>query len=159
VCPALPSPRAFGRLSGSGRCRTHGRLITSGAFDGSRRAVLVSYRPHSPAANFKAERSESRIGGGWMNQELVTGGFMRPRVREWGIIRGDRSVLIVDDDVDVRETLSDVLFAEGHHVVVASDGLDGLAALERCNPPTLVLLDHTMPRMDGPSFPPTFMSS
>ena len=67
-------------------------------------------------------------------------------------MRGYKSVLIVDDDPDVRESVSDALSLGGHHAVLTSDGLDGLTALERCDPPTLVLLDHTMPRMDGPAF-------
>lgn len=63
-----------------------------------------------------------------------------------------KSVLIVDDDPDVRETMSDALSLEGHPNVVAADGPEALAALERCESPTLVLLDTVMPRMDGAAF-------
>lgn len=67
-------------------------------------------------------------------------------------MRRFRSVLIVDDDEDVRESMSDLLSSEGHHTVVAADGVEALAALERCETPTLVLLDSVMPRMDGAEF-------
>ena len=65
---------------------------------------------------------------------------------------GYKSVLIVDDDLDVRESVSDVLSLEGYRAIAARDGLEGLAALERCEAPVLVLLDRMMPRMDGPAF-------
>jgi len=62
------------------------------------------------------------------------------------------SVLIVDDDPDVREAMSDALSFQGHPNVVAADAPEALAALERCETPTLVLLDSVMPRMDGAAF-------
>lgn len=67
-------------------------------------------------------------------------------------MRRFKSVLIVDDDQDVREAMADVLSSEGHPTVVAADGEQALAALERCDPPTLVLLDSAMPRMGGAAF-------
>ena len=67
-------------------------------------------------------------------------------------MRRYKSVLIVDDDADVREAMSDVLSSEGHPHIVAADGIEALAALERCETPTLVLLDSLMPRMDGAAF-------
>ena len=67
-------------------------------------------------------------------------------------MRRYKSILIVDDDADVRESMSDALSAEGHPNVVAADGREALVALERCESPTLVLLDTVMPRMDGAAF-------
>ena len=67
-------------------------------------------------------------------------------------MRRYKSVLIVDDDADVRESISDVLSFAGHPSIVAADGMEALAALERCETPTLVLLDSLMPRMDGAAF-------
>jgi len=67
-------------------------------------------------------------------------------------VRRYKSVLIVDDDEDVREAISDLLSFEGHPNVVAADGVAALAALERCETPTLVLLDDLMPRMNGAEF-------
>jgi CheY-like chemotaxis protein len=67
-------------------------------------------------------------------------------------MRRFKSVLIVDDDRDVRESIADLLSFEGHPNIVASDGVEALAALERCETPTLVLLDSLMPNMDGATF-------
>ena len=72
--------------------------------------------------------------------------------RNRGSMRRYKSVLIVDDDADVRESMSDVLSFAGHPSIVAADGMEALAALERCETPTLVLLDLLMPRMDGAGF-------
>ncbi len=57
-------------------------------------------------------------------------------------------VLIIDDEVDIREPLQDRLEAEGYDVRVADDGLAGLRRL-RESVPDLVLLDLQMPRLDG----------
>jgi CheY-like chemotaxis protein len=60
-----------------------------------------------------------------------------------------KAILIVDDDEDIREVLGLVLQAEGHWVEGAADGLEALDRLRRGNPPSLVLLDLMMPRLDG----------
>lgn len=61
-------------------------------------------------------------------------------------------ILVVDDDPDVREALRDHIEKLGCSVVLAVDGVDGLAVLETCPRPCLVVLDVNMPRMDGGSF-------
>lgn len=61
-----------------------------------------------------------------------------------------RRVLVVDDDADVREALSDVLEQEGYAVECAGDGFEALARLRAGAPPSLILLDWMMPRCDGP---------
>jgi CheY-like chemotaxis protein len=64
-----------------------------------------------------------------------------------------RTIVIIDDDRELRDTLRDVLEAEGWRVEAAADGALGLACLtalvERGAPPSLVLLDLMMPVMDG----------
>jgi CheY-like chemotaxis protein len=75
----------------------------------------------------------------------------RPRI-EAACVGRYKSVLIVDDDKDVRESISEVLSFEGHPNIVAADGVEALAALQRCETPTLVLLDSLMPKMDGAVF-------
>ena len=64
---------------------------------------------------------------------------------------GGGSVLIVDDDRDIRETLQEILEQEGYEVLVAKNGQEALArARERR--PAVVLLDLFMPVMDGVEF-------
>ena len=61
-------------------------------------------------------------------------------------------VLVVDDDFDIRDTLTDVLETEGYEVRTAADGFQALEYL-RANPlPGLILLDWMMPRCDGLQF-------
>ena len=61
----------------------------------------------------------------------------------------DRSVLLVDDDDDVRDSLALVLRDEGYQVETASNGKEALDKLERMPPPGLVVLDLMMPVMNG----------
>lgn len=65
----------------------------------------------------------------------------------------DRSILIVDDDADVRECIGEALEAEGYRVAVASNGAEALHLLRNnMLRPDLILLDIMMPVMDGRAF-------
>lgn len=61
------------------------------------------------------------------------------------------SVLVVDDNDDIRETLTELLEEFGYTAVGAANGE---AALERLREvrPELILLDLSMPIMNGPQF-------
>lgn len=61
-------------------------------------------------------------------------------------------ILIVEDDLDARETMRFVLEREGFAVEGASDGREALAVLHRGSRPCLILLDLGMPVMDGWAF-------
>jgi CheY-like chemotaxis protein len=62
-------------------------------------------------------------------------------------------VLIVDDDLDIRETLADVLEDRGFATITAPNGLEALQLLRRiAAPPSVILLDLMMPVMDGYGF-------
>jgi PAS domain S-box-containing protein len=58
------------------------------------------------------------------------------------------SVLVIDDDPDVRGFIVTSLEEQGYRVREASDGREGLTALER-DLPDLVVLDFIMPGMSG----------
>lgn len=58
------------------------------------------------------------------------------------------TVLVVDDDSNVREVLRRYLTRAGHTVIEAADGASGLNAVRR-DQPDLVILDLMMPGMDG----------
>ena len=62
------------------------------------------------------------------------------------------TILVVDDDADIRETLSEVLRHAGMQVVTAADGVEALRILRGGLSPCLVLLDLMMPIMDGYEF-------
>lgn len=63
-----------------------------------------------------------------------------------------RSILLIDDDADIRTLLRDFLSGEGFAVSTARDGQHALHLLERMLPPDLILLDYKMPVMDGKQF-------
>lgn len=59
------------------------------------------------------------------------------------------TVLIVEDDEDIRESVRILLEDEGYLVVEAQDGVVGLATLRQSKQALIVLVDYRMPRMDG----------
>lgn len=61
-------------------------------------------------------------------------------------------VLVIDDDVDLRETLISVLEDEGYEAVGAVDGVHALEQLATGPLPCVILLDLMMPNMDGQQF-------
>ena len=63
-----------------------------------------------------------------------------------------RTVMVVDDDADLRETVCTALADEGYDCVGASNGADALAKLQAGDLPQLILLDLMMPFMDGWTF-------
>jgi DNA-binding response OmpR family regulator len=57
-------------------------------------------------------------------------------------------ILVIDDDVMVRNTISKVLRHSGFEVIVAEDGVRGLASFRR-DRPDLVITDIIMPEKEG----------
>jgi len=66
--------------------------------------------------------------------------------------QGKPKILVVDDDEDVRHLCSEVLEQNGHPVVVASDGCEGLERLAQNPDVAAILADWMMPRMSGIEF-------
>jgi DNA-binding response OmpR family regulator len=58
------------------------------------------------------------------------------------------SVLVIDDDADIRGLLRELLERAGYEVAEGSNGRDGLRKLYATSP-DLVLLDVSMPEIDG----------
>ncbi len=61
-------------------------------------------------------------------------------------------VLVVEDDQDLREIVSDVLGARGYRTDCAVNGEDALEKLANDHKPCVILLDLMMPVMDGWTF-------
>jgi two-component system, chemotaxis family, chemotaxis protein CheY len=57
-------------------------------------------------------------------------------------------ILVIDDDVIVRETLVQILEDHGYAVITAEDGKRGVAAFRR-DKPALVITDIIMPEQEG----------
>ena len=62
--------------------------------------------------------------------------------------RDTLDVLVVEDDVRVRDLLCRYISSQGHRVRSAGDGVEALELIGK-SPPDLVLTDLKMPRMDG----------
>lgn len=62
------------------------------------------------------------------------------------------SILIVDDDADIRALLGEFLAQQGFDVHLARDGRHALQVLAKIEPPELILLDYLMPGMSGSQF-------
>jgi CheY-like chemotaxis protein len=60
--------------------------------------------------------------------------------------------LVVDDDVHIRESLSEYLQGEGFDVLSAGHGLQALEVARRGPRPDVIVLDLLMPVMDGWDF-------
>lgn len=58
------------------------------------------------------------------------------------------NILVVDDEIGIRELLSEILADEGH-VVMTADSAASARAMRHAEPPDLVLLDIWMPDTDG----------
>jgi CheY-like chemotaxis protein len=61
-------------------------------------------------------------------------------------------VLVIEDDEDIRDALSDALSDAGYSVSTASDGFDALEWLRNNPAPCVILLDWMMPHCDGVQF-------
>ncbi|HEV2816397.1 MAG TPA: response regulator [Allosphingosinicella sp.] len=59
------------------------------------------------------------------------------------------TILVVDDDPQVRATIVRALHELGYRTGEAADGHAALAALRAAEPPSLIILDYVMPGMDG----------
>jgi two-component system response regulator RegX3 len=59
-----------------------------------------------------------------------------------------RTILVVEDETTLRETLADALEVEGFRVVAAADGREALTRF-RADRPDLVLLDLMLPELSG----------
>ena len=65
----------------------------------------------------------------------------------------NKTILLVEDDQDIRETLIELLEGEGYNVVYAENGQVGLDKLSKFTSlPNLILLDLMMPIKDGFQF-------
>lgn len=103
----------------------------------------------------------------FLQTAAVRAALAAPRSRELGVGAPDRDpadeeeapsdlaaegrfVMVVEDDPDVRDAITDVLCDEEYQTLSASDGQEALDRL-RASPskPYLILLDIMMPVMDG----------
>lgn len=64
-----------------------------------------------------------------------------------------KTILVVEDNVDARQALGELIELYGYNVTCAENGLDALNKIRSLpQPPALILLDLFMPLMDGYTF-------
>ena len=66
--------------------------------------------------------------------------------------RPSSAVLVIDDDADMRDVVTDLLRDEGYEVIAVPGAREALRLLEEGIRPALILLDMMMPGMDGRQF-------
>jgi CheY-like chemotaxis protein len=64
-------------------------------------------------------------------------------------VSGVATVLIVEDEFAIADLLEMALTDEGHHVLHAANGRQGLERLAEAPRPDLVITDYMMPVLDG----------
>ncbi len=64
------------------------------------------------------------------------------------MVKAMRKILVVDDEIIIRDLLEDFLSRKGYDVYTASDGRAAIAEVKEIKP-HIVLLDIMMPGMDG----------
>lgn len=63
-----------------------------------------------------------------------------------------RSILLIEDDDGIRDSVAECLSTEGYSVTPVSNGVEGLEWLRRENHADLIVLDLVMPVMNGAQF-------
>ena len=62
------------------------------------------------------------------------------------------TILLVEDDSDIRESLAELLLLRGYQVTAVADGREALNYLETGDLPCLIILDLMLPVMSGWEF-------
>jgi CheY-like chemotaxis protein len=66
-----------------------------------------------------------------------------------------KKIMLIDDDIDIRESMADAFNNEGYKVLCAENGVEALEKLSHLPKeeiPGCIILDMMMPVMDGPTF-------
>ena len=67
-----------------------------------------------------------------------------------------KTIMVIEDENDIRSSLKEILELEGYDVLTAENGQDALNVLKQSTKPNLILLDMKMPVMNGWEFAENF---
>lgn len=97
--------------------------------------------PTSPSCEMKIKTFDINTLVKQLREHVVTNGSA-------AIDNAKKTILVVDDDVNIRQLLRQQLEAEGYTINEAKDGVEAIAHVKKA-PPDLILLDVMMPEMSG----------
>jgi two-component system phosphate regulon response regulator PhoB/two-component system alkaline phosphatase synthesis response regulator PhoP len=69
-------------------------------------------------------------------------------IADWAADLAEPTILVADDDDDVRDLVAVKLNAAGYHAITADNGSSALTIVQR-DQPDMVILDVAMPGLDG----------
>lgn len=92
------------------------------------------------------EKSRTDVNGGRIDWISSMENMMS---KVYNCYQGNETILIVDDEKQLREMLADFLSSYGYNVILAEDGQDAVEKFQENQNVHLVLLDVVMPRKDG----------
>jgi len=97
---------------------------------------------------FQNESASRRNHEKWKNFLNDGDNIFRPaNSRQWNVKMGNKKILVVDDERDMRIFISAVVETLGCEALTAKDGAEALQKANS-NPPALVILDVMMPKID-----------
>jgi CheY-like chemotaxis protein len=111
----------------------------------SSRAVSISRSDDAVSSGSSAAPAAASGSAGGSS---VPGGATETAARRSGSARSGQRILLVDDDVEIVESMRTVLESRGYEILVARDGNQGLVMAEK-EGPDLVVLDMMMPKRSG----------
>ena len=107
-------------------------------------APAALLRPPPPAPRPAAPAARAGVAAGEETPSLPS-----PLPDDRGrLTPGDKSILIIEDDLNFARILQGMVKERGFSALVAADGESGIAMAERCRP-SAIILDVMLPHIDG----------
>ncbi|MBW1776589.1 MAG: response regulator [Deltaproteobacteria bacterium] len=111
------------------------------------RVAIAKYYPESPS--ILRPKGPCAANGEIRNQPRVSEAAAdKAAIREGTKEKGLKTILVVDDNDIVLQTMEKILAAEGYHVATAQNGVEAMASIAQ-GKPDLIITDYLMPEMDG----------
>ncbi|HZS41324.1 MAG TPA: response regulator [Polyangia bacterium] len=128
------------------------QLTAKGCYAELGHLVVTAVRPDDPAVIAAIARAETLLevsGLAPSSQRPVAAHDGASPPLEPTLPRGSgRTIVLVEDDVDVRLSVREILEEEGYRVIALRDGMEALSVLEHVEP-SMILIDLMMPRLNG----------